>query len=84
MVLLLAEKASSPAKIPFPALQVDTEFDFPEVLKTPDDLVRWPCARPIVASVAEAVEKRTRRRILPAGEPPVLRGWALLNGGRLS
>src|SRR3954449_9874520 len=34
VMLRLAEKAFYPAKIPFPVLQVDTGFDFPEVLET--------------------------------------------------
>ena len=35
VMMRLAEKAFFPAKIPFPVLQVDTGYDFPEVL---DDL----------------------------------------------
>ena len=33
-MMRLAEKAFYPAKIPFPVLQVDTGYDFPEVLAT--------------------------------------------------
>ena len=39
VMLRLAEKAFYPAKIPFPVLQVDTGFDFPEVLSTRDNWV---------------------------------------------
>ena len=38
VMMRLAEKAFFPAKIPFPVLQVDTGFDFPEVLQTPRQL----------------------------------------------
>ena len=33
VMMRLAEKAFYPAKIPFPVLQVDTGYDFPEVLE---------------------------------------------------
>ena len=39
VMLRLAEKAFYPAKIPFPVLQVDTGYDFPEVLETRDNWV---------------------------------------------
>ena len=39
VMLRLAEKAFYPAKIPFPVLQVDTGYDFPEVLTTRDNWV---------------------------------------------
>src|SRR3954451_10010516 len=38
VMMRLAEKAFYPAKIPFPVLQVDTGYDFPEVLSCRD---RW-------------------------------------------
>src|SRR5215216_5695196 len=57
VMMRLAEKAFYPAKIPFPVLQIDTGYDFPEVLETRD---RW-CERLgvklIVASVEEALAK---------------------------
>ena len=37
-MMRLAEKAFYPAKIPFPVLQVDTGYDFPEVLRLPRQL----------------------------------------------
>ena len=55
VMLRLAEKAFYPAKIPFPVLQVDTGFDFPEVLATRD---RWVDRLGIelhVASVEQAI-----------------------------
>src|SRR5215217_4507753 len=55
VMLRLAEKAFYPAKIPFPVLQVDTGFDFPEVLETRDNWVNRLGVRMIVASVDEAI-----------------------------
>ncbi len=55
VMLRLAEKAFYPAKIPFPMLQVDTGFDFPEVLATRDNWVSRLGVRLIVASVEEAL-----------------------------
>jgi sulfate adenylyltransferase subunit 2 len=54
-MLRLAEKAFYPAKIPFPVLQVDTGYDFPEVLETRDNWVNRLGVRLIVASVEEAL-----------------------------
>ena len=54
-MLRLAEKAFYPAKIPFPVLQVDTGFDFPEVLATRDNWVNRLGVRMVVASVDEAI-----------------------------
>src|SRR3954464_4183885 len=55
VMMRLAEKAFFPAKIPFPVLQVDTGFDFPEVLACRDNWVSRLGARLIVASVDEAI-----------------------------
>ena len=55
VMLRLAEKAFYPAKIPFPVLQVDTGYDFPEVLETRDNWVNRLGVRLIVASVEEAL-----------------------------
>jgi sulfate adenylyltransferase subunit 2 len=55
VMLRLAEKAFYPAKIPFPVLQVDTGYDFPEVLETRDNWVNRLGVRMIVASVEEAI-----------------------------
>ncbi len=56
VMLRLAEKAFYPAKIPFPVLQVDTGFDFPEVLETRDNWVNRLGVRLVVASVDEAIK----------------------------
>ena len=56
VMLRLAEKAFYPAKIPFPVLQVDTGFDFPEVLETRDKWVDRLGVRLIVASVDQAIK----------------------------
>jgi len=55
VMMRLAEKAFFPAKIPFPVLQVDTGFDFPEVLACRDAWVNRLGVRLIVASVEEAI-----------------------------
>jgi sulfate adenylyltransferase subunit 2 len=54
-MLRLAEQAFFPAKIPFPVLQVDTGYDFPEVLETRDNWVSRLGVRLVVASVEEAI-----------------------------
>ncbi len=56
VMLRLAEKAFYPAKIPFPVLQVDTGYDFPEVLATRDNWVNRLGVRLVVASVEEAIK----------------------------
>jgi sulfate adenylyltransferase subunit 2 len=55
VMMRLAEKAFFPAKIPFPVLQVDTGYDFPEVLACRDRWVSRLGVRLIVASVEEAI-----------------------------
>ncbi|MGH1561496.1 sulfate adenylyltransferase subunit CysD [Mumia sp. DW29H23] len=55
VMLRLAEKAFYPARIPFPVMQVDTGFDFPEVLQTRDNWVDRLGLRMIVASVDQAI-----------------------------
>ena len=58
VMLRLAEKAFYPARIPFPVLQVDTGYDFPEVLATRDNWVDRLGVRLIVASVEEAIANK--------------------------
>ncbi|MFY0406728.1 sulfate adenylyltransferase subunit CysD [Solicola sp. PLA-1-18] len=74
VMLRLAEKAFYPAKLPFPVLQVDTGFDFPEVLETRDRWVDRLGLRMIVASVDQAIadgvvadDGRTSRNRLQIG-----------------
>jgi sulfate adenylyltransferase subunit 2 len=55
VMLRLAEKAFFPAKIPFPVLQIDTGFDFPEVLECRDSWVSRLGVHLIVASVTDAI-----------------------------
>jgi sulfate adenylyltransferase subunit 2 len=55
VMMRLAEKAFYPAKLPFPVLQVDTGYDFPEVLATRDEWVDRLGARLIIASVEQAI-----------------------------
>ncbi len=54
-MMRLAEKAFYPAKIPFPVLQVDTGFDFPEVLSCRDRWVSRLGVRLVIASVDKAI-----------------------------
>ncbi|MDO9379622.1 MAG: sulfate adenylyltransferase subunit CysD [Nocardioidaceae bacterium] len=74
VMLRLAEKAFFPARLPFPVLQVDTGFDFPEVLDTRDRWVDRLGLRMIVASVDQAIadgivvdDGRTSRNRLQIG-----------------
>ena len=55
VMMRLAEKAFYPAKIPFPVLQVDTGYDFPEVLETRDNWCERLGVKLIVASVEQAI-----------------------------
>ena len=56
VMLRLAEKAFYPAKIPFPVLQVDTGYDFPEVLACRDSWVERLNLKLIVAGVEDAIK----------------------------
>jgi sulfate adenylyltransferase subunit 2 len=74
VMLHLAHKAFFPARIPFPVLQVDTGYDFPEVLTTRDNWVDRLGVRLVVASVEEAIARgvvvndgRTSRNRLQIG-----------------
>ncbi|MGA8248839.1 MAG: sulfate adenylyltransferase subunit CysD [Nocardioides sp.] len=55
VMLRLAEKAFYPAKIPFPLVQIDTGYDFPEVLECRDNWVSRLGVRLVVASVEDAI-----------------------------
>ena len=55
VMLRLAQKAFHPAKIPFPVMQIDTGYDFPEVLATRDNWVTDLGVNLIVASVEQAI-----------------------------
>ena len=55
VMLRLAQKAFHPAKIPFPVMQIDTGFVFPEVLATRDNWVNDLGVNLIVASVEQAI-----------------------------
>jgi sulfate adenylyltransferase subunit 2 len=55
VMMRLAEKAFYPAKIPFPVLQIDTGYDFPEVLETRNHWVNRLGVRLIVAGVEQAI-----------------------------
>jgi sulfate adenylyltransferase subunit 2 len=55
VMLRLAEKAFYPAKIPFPLVQIDTGYDFPEVLECRDNWVSRLGVHLVVASVEDAI-----------------------------
>jgi sulfate adenylyltransferase subunit 2 len=57
VMLRLAEKAFSPARIPFPVMHVDTGHNFPEVLEYRDRRAQELGCRLVVASVQESIEK---------------------------
>jgi sulfate adenylyltransferase subunit 2 len=56
VMLRLAEKAFYPARIPFPVMQIDTGYDFPEVVSTRDKWVSRLGVKLIVASVEDAIK----------------------------
>jgi sulfate adenylyltransferase subunit 2 len=56
VMLALAERAFSPARIPFPVMHVDTGHNFPEVIAYRDRRVAELGARLIVASVQESID----------------------------
>jgi sulfate adenylyltransferase subunit 2 len=63
VMLHVAKKAFSPAKIPFPVMHVDTGHNFPEVLEFRDATVERLGVRLVVASVQESIDKgRVRER----------------------
>jgi sulfate adenylyltransferase subunit 2 len=55
-MLALAERAFSPAKIPFPVMHVDTGHNFPEVMDFRDRRVAETGVRLVVASVQESID----------------------------
>ena len=56
VMLALAEKAFSPASIPFPVMHVDTGHNFPEVLEYRDKRVAELGVRLVVASVQDSID----------------------------
>ena len=56
VMLALAERAFSPAKIPFPVMHVDTGHNFAEVMSFRDRRVEELGVRLVVASVQEAID----------------------------
>src|SRR5215510_7938023 len=56
VMLALAERAFSPAKIPFPVMHVDTGHNFPEVMDFRDRRVAELGVRLVVASVQESID----------------------------
>ena len=57
VVLRLAVKAFSPARLPFPAMHVDTGHNFDEVISFRDQILDELEAQLIVASVQEAIDQ---------------------------
>jgi len=63
VMLHVAKKAFTPAKIPFPVMHVDTGHNFDEVLQFRDSTVERLGVRLVVASVEESIDKgRVRER----------------------
>ena len=56
VMLALAERAFSPARIPFPVMHVDTGHNFPEVLSYRDRRVAELGIRLLVASVQDSID----------------------------
>ena len=56
VMLRLAEKAFSPARLPFPVMHVDTGHNFPEVLEFRDRRIAEVGARLVVASVQQSID----------------------------
>ena len=59
VMLHLAVKAFTPARVPFPVMHVDTGHNFPEVLAFRDAMVEKVGARLIVASVQDDIDAGT-------------------------
>lgn len=57
VLLWLALKAFSPARLPFPVMHVDTGHNFPEVIEYRDEFVRKYNLELVVASVQESIDK---------------------------
>ena len=57
VLLWLALKAFSPARLPFPVMHVDTGHNFPEVIEYRDDFVRKYNLELVIASVQESIDK---------------------------
>src|SRR6266568_5865622 len=57
VMLRLAEKAFSPAPIPFPVMHVDTGHNFPEALEFRDRRIAELGVRLVVASVQESIDQ---------------------------
>jgi sulfate adenylyltransferase subunit 2 len=55
-LLRLAQKAFSPAKLPFPLLHVDTGHNFPETIEFRDRIVKETGARLIVRTVQDSID----------------------------
>jgi sulfate adenylyltransferase subunit 2 len=56
-LLRLAQKAFSPAKLPFPLMHVDTGHNFPETLEFRDRIVAETGSRLIVRTVQDSIDK---------------------------
>src|SRR5581483_95332 len=63
VMLRIAEKAFTPARVPFPVMHVDTGHNFQEVLDFRDSAVERAGVRLVVASVEDSLAKgRVRER----------------------
>ena len=80
VMLRLAEKAFSPAKIPYPVLHIDTGHNFPEVIDFRDKRTSEVGARLIVASVQDTIDQgRVTEESGPRGSRNRLQTTTLLD-----
>ena len=80
VMLRLAEKAFSPAKIPYPVLHIDTGHNFPEVIAFRDKRTAEVGARLIVASVQDTIDQgRVAEESGPRGSRNRLQTTTLLD-----
>ena len=83
VMMRLAEKAFYPAKIPFPVLQVDTGYDFPEVLATRDNWVDRLGVRAVPRGAVARQQDVAAQRPQPLERSPALRQVVLEHAGEL-
>jgi sulfate adenylyltransferase subunit 2 len=80
VMLRLAEKAFSPAPIPFPVMHVDTGHNFPEALEFRDRRIAELGVRLVVASVQESIDRgRVREEAGPRASRNRLQTTTLLD-----
>ena len=69
VMLRLAEKAFTPARIPFPVMHVDTGHNFDEVIATRDELVAETDVRLVIAKVQDDIDAGRAVETIPSRNP---------------